>query len=453
MIRNLLIATCLAGASASALAQQQPPAPATTPDASPVRKEGNMPVPARNPSATYLMQQYGIGEADAEERVRLQLDIVELARQMEGLGDAAFTDIWVQHEPVYKIVIGFADAKDRTALLQQIDPKLRRHVLVRQTPRNAQEVESGLASIIAALRTSGISYTGGYDTPSGQFVVVVESADDLQRIRTMIPPSLRGDTRLIIGSVPRNSQSGGTPTGVQAGDYFAAGWPINRDGDGARNCTFGYRVTYGSPARKGVVTAGHCRSAGVWLWADDNWVWFDTFDPVYHRLDANYDYMVLDATGLNPERDVAYGVYYEDLNSIPEFPSYGYFDVVGTMARSTQKIGYIMWKSGYRTGITCGEITSNNALRNGTGSGWVSVSNTKQADLSAGGDSGGPWFMYPGSKTDIYATGVHSGDAVSKSCVGTGWACTSQYMPIDKINDHVSSVTVVVKKPIVVSGS
>lgn len=183
----------------------------------------------------------------------------------------------------------------------------------------------------------------------------------------------------------------------------------------------------------------------------------DTYNPVAYGYGGLYDFIVVDATGLEPLNGQAYGVYYEDKNNIPELPDWDYLDTVGTLSLSAQKIGYIMCKSGMTTGITCGEIVSNNAIWNGV-NGWVSVSNPKQSDLSAGGDSGGPWFMYPGSSSDIYAAGIHSGDAVSKTCVGTGWTCTAQYMPIERIDAVAagmtgnSSIRVVVKKDIVVTG-
>lgn len=422
--------------STVAAAQNPPAAPSTKPDKT-IQKRTDAPQPAigRNPAAHHLMQTYGISEAEATNRIRLQQDILALSQRLEQEGDPAFTDLWIEHQPVYKIVIGFADAKERTALLQSIDPKLRRYVQIRQMPKSRRQIQADLDALTAAINKAGIPYTGGYDMPNGRFVIVTESPADAQRVRELIPPALRGDVQVIQGKVPRNSAG---PSYVQPGNYLEAGWIVYNN-DGLANCTFGYRVTFGSPLRDGIITAGHCRSGGIWSW-DGNWIYYDTVNPVAYGYGGLYDFIVVDATGLEPRGSLAYGVYYEDKNSIPEFPSSGYFHTIGTLSLSSQKIGYIMCKSGMTTGITCGEIVSNNAIRNGV-YGWVSVSNTKQSDLSAGGDSGGPWFMYPGASTDIYATGIHSGDAVSKTCVGAGWTCTAQYMPIERIDDVASGMT------------
>jgi hypothetical protein len=430
------LALALAAASTTVAAQTPPPAPPSEPGkANPNRSEMPPAAVGRNPAAHHLMQTYKISEAEAADRIRLQQDVLALSQRLDRDGDPAYTDLWIEHQPVFKIVIGFADAKERTALLQSIDPKLRRFVQIRQMPKNRQQIQADLDAIIAAVNKAGIPYTGGYDTPNGRFVIVTESPADAQRVRELVPAALRGDVQVIQGKVPRNSAG---PSYVQHGDYLEGGWTVYNDAGNA-NCTFGYRVTFGSPQRDGVITAGHCRSGGIWSW-DGNWIYYDTVNPVAYGYGGLYDFIVVDATGLEPRGTQAYGVYFVDKNNIPEFPASGYFNTIGTLSVSAQKIGYVMCKSGMTTGITCGEIVSNNAVRNGV-NGWVSVSNTKQADLSAGGDSGGPWFMYPGSSSDIYAAGIHSGDAVSKTCVGTGWACTAQYMPIERIDDVATGMT------------
>jgi hypothetical protein len=439
----------------AAAAQNSPPTPPSTKPGKITAKRTGMQRPeiGLNPAAHALMQKYGLSRTDASERIQLQQDVLALSQKLEQSQDAAFTDLWIEHQPVFKIVIGFADAKERIALLQSIEPKLRRYVQIRQMPKNRGQIEQDLDTLIASINRSGVAFTGGYDLPNGRFVIVTENQADAQKIRELIPPTLRGDVQIIQGRVPRKSAG---PSYVQPGNYLEGGFRVYNDA-GVENCTFGYRVSYGSPARSGIITAGHCKLDGVWSW-HGNWVYYDTYYPVAYGETGLYDFVVVDATGLEPATDQAYGVYYEDRNSIPEFPASGYFDVVGTLALSSQKVGYIMCKSGIATGITCGEITSNNAIRLGS-AGWVSVSNTSQRDLGARGDSGGPWFMYPGTNTDIYAAGIHAGDKNDSDCVGTGWACTAQYMPIERIDDvggamsGNSSIRVVVKKDIVVTGS
>jgi V8-like Glu-specific endopeptidase len=78
---------------------------------------------------------------------------------------------------------------------------------------------------------------------------------------------------------------------------------------------------------------------------------------------------------------------------------------------------------------------SNATYENVTG--WITVSKSQQSDISAGGDSGSPWFLYPGTSALVTATGVHTAGS------GTGPTSTAIYMPIDYIDDHLSSVKVI----------
>lgn len=85
--------------------------------------------------------------------------------------------------------------------------------------------------------------------------------------------------------------------------------------------------------------------------------------------------------------------------------------------------------------MTCGTVKTITGFHNGWGY-WIIVSNTTQPDLSAPGDSGGPWFMNPGTGSQIIAAGIHSDG--TPDCVGA--TCEAVVMPIDYIDDHNSTI-------------
>src|SRR5688500_14422874 len=89
------------------------------------------PVEGRNPAVTHLMQLFRLSEAEARERIDIQNLVVDLADSASLTGDPAYSDIWIEHEPAFKVVIGFTDKDERAAFVQGLDPKLRRHVQVR----------------------------------------------------------------------------------------------------------------------------------------------------------------------------------------------------------------------------------------------------------------------------------------------------------------------------------
>ena len=146
-----------------------------------------------------------------------------------------------------------------------------------------------------------------------------------------------------------------------------------------------------------------------------------------------YDYQIWDVTGLTVDNTIVY----KDINGIPEFPASGTFHMTAITTFLNQKAGMIVCKSGNTTGITCGEITNGNLTYDGV-AGWIQVSKTQQSVISQPGDSGGPWFLYPGTSSTITGVGIHTaGDSVSGP---TGIAV---YMPIDYIDDHITSVSTI----------
>jgi hypothetical protein len=294
-----------------------------------------------------------------------------------------------------------------------------------------------LAAITAAIRASGIPFSGGFDIKGRRYIVEVESQSAAQQVRALIPPSLRSEVDVNVTRLPKSEAA---PTGVVAGDWIAGGYTLYSSASGTADaCTFGFPVTFGASNTKGILTAKHCLSAAyAYVGSPGHWVTFAA--PVLAKLETKYDYEIFETTGLN--QGGGYEVYFEDKNSIPEFPATGYFKVTGLITYMNQKAGMVMCKSGMTTGITCGEIIDGSAINNGY-NGWIKVSKTNQSDLSAGGDSGGPWFMYPGTSTSVTAAGVHNAGGPGE-CVGTGSACYAIYMPIDYIDDHMTTVKLVV---------
>lgn len=380
-----------------------------------------------NPAVTYLMQTYGIDRQEAQMRIDLQDEIVGIAEDIGAASDSDFTFILVQHEPVYKIVIAYADASKKNAVLEAIDPKLRRFVQLRSVPKSRSGVNADLEALASAFEATGEAFGGGYNVRNGKYVFTVETNEGARELRAAVPPALRGDVEIVVGKLPKPQAA---PTGVQPGDWSLGGYSNYSNTSGGGACTWGYVVNFGSPAKRGLVTAAHCGTPRYQY--NGHWITFS--GPIVSRQTGKYDYEVFDATGLTTDNLV----YFEDKNSIPEFPASGYFNVTGTIPWSQQYAGLVMCKSGHTTGITCGTITNGNRYYQGS-YGWIEVSKTKQNVISLGGDSGGPWFMYPGTSTNITAAGIHTaGDSVNGS---SGIAI---YMPIDYINDHNSTVSVLI---------
>jgi hypothetical protein len=394
-----------------------------------------------NPATYHLMKSYGINAAEAESRISIQGEILALSDRLNSENDEAYADMYIQHEPVYKIIVSFADKKDRKSFLDALDPKLRRYVQLKNAKKPRGVAARELDELNAAVAALNVPFTSVYDLPTEQFVITAENAADVAKINAALPATRKVETTVRVGLVPKIEAA---PTGVVAGDRLSGGNPVwTATGGTGGYCSFGFGVTYtsGTTTKKGILTAGHCPSTMYARIGTHDVTLSGPIAKKAHKtcgpagcdgISDKYDYQIWDATGLTIDNQISY----VDKNSIPEFPASGTFRMTSITTFLNQKAGMIVCKSGYTTGITCGEITNGNASRDGV-AGWIEVSKSQQTDISQGGDSGGPWFLYPGSSTNVVGLGVHTAGA------GKGTTGIAQYMPIDYIDDHVTSVNTI----------
>lgn len=406
-------------------------APATAQDAPPPPPlDQPLPAPGRNPAVSYLMQTYNLGEAEAQERIDVQNEIVDLTNRVAG--DAAFASIVVQHQPAFKVIVSFADKSDRKSLNDQVSPKLRRYLQLRVAKRARSALKPAMATLQSALGAAGGRFVIGYDARTDTFVIDAESQTLADRLKTLVPVAFADDVRFQVRPIPVAQAA---PTGVRPGDYALAGYAVYGDAAGNQGCTLAFPVTYGASNTKGILTAGHCTEPKLLRSSNggDHYVTFSN-PPDFEKNDTAYDYAIYNATGMT----TTYQVYYRNLNGIPEFASSGWLNTRNFIRGLNQVNGMIVCKSGAVTGITCGEIIDD-AYAWRPGYWFIKVSHTKQFDISNPGDSGGPWFLYPGSSADVTAAGIHNAGS------GSGANSIAVYMPIDRTFEHVSNVKLVLK--------
>lgn len=396
---------------------------------------------ATNPSIDYLQKEYKISRDDAENRIGLQGEIIELSEKLNQENNPNYADMYIQHEPVYKIVLLFTNNENRLDFIKSLDPKLRRWVQIKQAKRSRDTYNKELENINDVLRATDISYTAEYDLVSQKYIVTVEDKQHTALVRQALSNiGLQGDFTINLGAIPKIE----TATGFSQGDKIYAGeslWASSADAINKPKaaCTLGYGISYesGGVLKKGILSAGHCPSI---LYTNISGKAVKLSNPIVrkqHKYDPRnntgdgisdkYDYQIWDVTGLGVNNQVKY----RDLNGIPEFPSSGIFNLTSITSFNNQKVGMVACKSGGNTGITCGTIVNGNDTRDGV-AGWIRVGNSSQSNISTGGDSGSPWFLYPGTSNNVNGLGIH--------IAGLDNPDVAIYMPIDYIDDHISSV-------------
>jgi hypothetical protein len=415
-MKALLLCSIAISAATAAIAQ----APVSPLPPSEASKE-----PGRSPAVAYLMQYYGITEADAQERLAVQAEVMELSARLNRENDPSYADIWTEHSPVFKVVVAFADTKDRKELLDSLSPKLRRYVQLRTVPKSRSQIQADLETLASALKSGGFPFGGGFDPITGRYNFEVETQQAANAARALIPPSLRDQVGIVVKRLPKPEAA---PTGVQSGDWIAGGYPLYPIKTDAQ-CTFGFPVRFGSNQTKGILTAGHCGEIAE-AYYNGHWITFAKPVIRYSQV-LKYDYEIFESTGLTDGG--TYEVYYENRHSIPGISTRSYFQIYAWVGWASQNVGDTVCKSGQQTGLTCGQIVNDNVWYNNS-YGSILVSRSSQPDISDKGDSGGPWFFHPGTGTRAIAAGIHVAGE------GVGSSATAVYMPVEWIDDHDPTV-------------
>src|SRR5258705_2498331 len=356
--------------------------------------------PGTSPAVTYLVQKYGVSESDARERLAVQSEVMLLSERLNRENDPAYADIWTEHSPVFKVIVAFADTKDRKAFLDSLSPRLRRYVQLKAVPKSRTQVQADLDSVAAALKSGGFAFGGGFDPRTGRYMFAVETQQAATAARALVPPQLRDQVGIAVQQLPKPEAA---PTGVVSGDWIAGGYPLYPIKTDAQ-CTFGFPVRFGSAQTKGILTAGHCGTV-AYEYYNGHWITFST-PVIRHPQEGKYDYEIFETTGLTDGG--GFEVYYNNSYGVPQFAASGYFKIYAFVGWANQHIGDTMCKSGQQTGITCGQITDNNYWYNNS-YGSILVSNTAQPDISAPGDSGGAWVFQPRTGAQGVAFGVSFG--------------------------------------------
>jgi hypothetical protein len=386
--------------------------------------------PQTGPASQYLEQRYGLSREQAEERLALQDEAAALAGRLRAQPPAGFVDVWIEYEPTYKVVVSFSNNDDRTAFLQSVSPSLRRYVQIKQAHKSKQESDQDLLAVVAALRAAKVEFAAFQDLPNDKLTIEIPDDSKANQIRQLLPPGLRDDVAIRRGL-----------TSMKV-DSVYGGWWYALSSTSAQHCSFAF-IGRNSRGQESVLTAGHCNTTNPYVWQGDHGVSLGA--PYFTRdtiVSSNtYDYSVF-LTGTLTTGPLVWidndTIYNGSTNTVPGFLD-GYLNVTGVKPTAQQLSGYLICKSGYSTGFTCGSITST-AYFDSNYSNVVRVSKSNQPYIAAGGDSGGSAFTYPNG-SDTLAAGIVIGataqpGTTSDPCIkSTAYDCAFFYMPIGRVKD------------------
>ena len=426
---------------------------------------------------TYLERHFGLSKQEADARLQRQADVETLSVSLAAKHGGSYLGAVIDHQPAYGVLLVFDRDVTQAELNEDIPPSLRPYVKLKRSRYTATEIEQRQRELVAAL--GSIPFSISYDYRTDKFELRADRQDALEKI----PASLRSDVIFHVGGAPVAAQ-----TGVQPGDEVYGGW-IMYDQNNADICTMGYSVRL-SDSSQALLSAstGHCGRTATKVNTNNHFVTLPVAvddDGRNSTGDRSYDMSVMRTTGItsgpwawywnNLRGDYKYCTSATNCttrswaNVHPDYNQSGsYFYITGAItglgsggSNPGHPVGSVRCKSGKKTGITCGLITTSSVVISSaredgvtkTSYGYVEYGNSDQMVVGYFGDSGGPVFTQPvysassgqyeikaaGITTSVearYANPYSLSDTTRRPCIsGQDGVCPAYYMPIDRIND------------------
>ena len=116
--------------------------------------------------------------------MRLQDTIDDMDANIRKDYDNTFADIYIQHEPEYKVVVKFARTIPPN-VYRLISDKLQNDVILQKIRFSLNELEKARSSSVALLEKKGIHAISDIDTPSNMAILSVDSSSAINRFSSV----------------------------------------------------------------------------------------------------------------------------------------------------------------------------------------------------------------------------------------------------------------------------
>ena len=352
--------------------------------------------------AAYYAKDQNVSLDEAVRRLELQDDIGKLSAKLENNEPNTFGGLWIQHKPEFKVVVNMTGSGEEVAEYAR-GTSFAELVEVRQVAKTLKQLEAEQQQADSAVRALG--------QLSESDINVFENRTELYTLDAVkLDAAL--DARSSV-QVPNGVDVIEVPSLSSEEVNAYAGNAISR-------CTAGYTVIDGNGLR-GITTAGHCNPGRTPTGTSNT--------PQYYgstliRMAGEWYSGVRDLQW-HAASSLTFQPWARDNQPTSQGTAY-YREMYDVENRPDQPLNALVCKYGQASGFTCGYIESK-VYRppnptNATAT-YVKVTGNG-ANLSDGGDSGGPWYV------GHQAYGIHSGGWSSGASEGD-----SYYMAINYVTD------------------
>jgi hypothetical protein len=114
-----------------------------------------------------------------------------------------FSDLWIEHEPAYAVIIAFKTPPERPAVLALAHPDIRPLIEFRTAKRDRREIGRDMDRANAAFRGSPVEWVGRYDVKTGRFTYDFANEAGAAWARERLPGDLREDFTIRTGPIPQ----------------------------------------------------------------------------------------------------------------------------------------------------------------------------------------------------------------------------------------------------------
>jgi hypothetical protein len=344
--------------------------------------------------AKLYAERYHVDVNEALFRLGLQETFPDLQPAIAINEESTFGGLWIQHEPEYKIIIAFTQNGKNTIgkYGKYIPEKVAPYIQVKQVDKSLADLLKEQANLYLSLKNLNINIDSRVDVINNCVSIDVLKSDESIFKEDLGKGLFTKTDNLRINLVDALSQP---TTDIYGG--LTTQSPDNYD-----YSTFAFAVK-AMDGTKGIVTCGHGSTSLYY-----NHVSLPLVGAAMYNL--YWDCQWHTCPGLTVT------------NKIQTTSGGGTMDITSVVPRSSQSVGYYVFKYGRTTGLTAGMISSTTGNYFGCPT-WIEVSNTLgYPNLLLPGDSGGPWFT------------VANGAAYGITSAGANNWQLAIYMAIDYIS-------------------
>ncbi len=284
----------------------------------------------------------GVSLQEAIRRLSLQDAIGKLNVELSTNEGDTFAGLWIQHQPEYRVVVGFTRNGEPTIRRRTAGGPLAGIIQVRAAKATLRELETARAEAVGVARRVAIRSNSGINIIENRAELYVLDPIQFDTALRKANVQLPGNARVV--------KTNGFPK--EATNIYG--------GLALTDCTSGFSVRSASGVN-GITTAGHCADSQQYSGVSLPWISGTTGGVT----DIQWNLVQYPHSNPNWIWDGTYNRY-----------------IFNTKFRASQSVGEWVCKYGRASGYTCGTIQDKN----------FDGVNVRVNTLVQGGDSGGPWF-------------------------------------------------------------